>query len=228
MPKSLLSPMQEELLASFFRREQRFFLTGGAALAGFHLGHRRTGDVDLFTTPRREPSAQGPLDDGDAALRASAEEMNAVVENIETTPEFRRRLVKRGNDRVKVDLVVDHAAQGYPEKLRIGDIRVDPPEEILANKLCTLLSRTEPRDLVDVYELERAGYRIEDALPLAARKDGGLTPAVLAWILSQIEIGEEAALPGGVPAADIRVFLEDLISRLTRLGFPEKGDSGGR
>jgi len=137
-------------------------------------------------------------------------------------------MVKRGNDRIVVDLVVDRAVQGYPDKVLVGDVRVDPPEEILANKLCTLLSRSEPRDLVDVYALERAGLRAEDALPLAARKDGSVTPAALAWILSEIQIGEDASLPGGVPAADLRAFLEDLISRLTRLAYPEgTGEHGG-
>jgi hypothetical protein len=107
-------------------------------------------------------------------------------------------------------------------------VRVDPPEEILANKLCALLSRNEERDLVDVFALERAGYRIEDALPLAARKDSGLTPASLAWILSQVEIEPETQhrLPGSVSPAELRSFLDDLISRLTRIAFPEAGTNG--
>ena len=38
-----------DFLTAFFQREHRFFLTGGAALVGFHLGHRETYDLDLFT-----------------------------------------------------------------------------------------------------------------------------------------------------------------------------------
>jgi len=49
LPASQLSPLQEEILRFFFQREDRFFLTGGAALAGFHLKHRRTADLDFFT-----------------------------------------------------------------------------------------------------------------------------------------------------------------------------------
>jgi hypothetical protein len=45
-----LSPFQRALLEAFFRRSPAFYLTGGAALAGFYLGHRRTEDLDLFTT----------------------------------------------------------------------------------------------------------------------------------------------------------------------------------
>ncbi|MGK4001540.1 nucleotidyl transferase AbiEii/AbiGii toxin family protein [Sorangium sp. So ce1036] len=217
MSKSLLSPLQEEVLAAFFRRQRRFFVTGGAALAGFHLHHRRTADLDLFTTTE-------DLDHADEALRAVVQEIGGAIENKETAPNFRRRLVKRGKDRVVVDLVVDHAFQGYPEKRLFGDIRVDPPEEILANKLCTLLSRSEIRDLVDVYALERAGYKVEDALPLAKRKDGGVTPGSLAWILSEIEIGDDASIPGDIAVSDLRAFLQELISRLGRLAYPTQSD----
>ncbi|HMB26872.1 MAG TPA: nucleotidyl transferase AbiEii/AbiGii toxin family protein [Blastocatellia bacterium] len=73
----------------------------------------------------------------------------------------------------------------------ISGIRVDPPEEILANKLCTLLERAEIRDLVDVRALEMAGCRVEDALPFAALKDTGLTPAQLGWVLNQIGLGDD-------------------------------------
>ena len=47
---SRLSALQAEVLRAFFARERDYFLTGGAALAGFHLGHRTTDDLDLFTT----------------------------------------------------------------------------------------------------------------------------------------------------------------------------------
>jgi hypothetical protein len=100
-------------------------------------------------------------------------------------------------------------------------VTVDPPEEILANKLCTLLSRAEIRDLVDVRALEQAGYRIEDSLEPASRKDGGLTPGQLAWVLSEIEIGEDAE-PPGVSARELREYLDDLIRRLTRRAFPSE------
>ena len=46
---SKLTRLQREVLDGFFERERGFFLTGGAALAGFYLGHRTTDDLDLFT-----------------------------------------------------------------------------------------------------------------------------------------------------------------------------------
>jgi hypothetical protein len=197
----------------FFKKEKRFFLTGGAALAGFYLAHRHTKDLDLFTT-------QDIVPEGVLSLEAAARELGASLEAIQTSPDFRRLLVRRGSESVVVDLVCDRAPQMFAQKQLMGEILVDPPEEILANKLCSLLARAEIRDLVDVYELERKGYRIEGALPAAAQKDAGLTPAQLAWVLSQITLEEGATLPGEALVSDLRRYLDELIERLSELSYP--------
>ena len=44
-----LTKLQSEVLRRFFERRRDFFLTGGGALVGFHLRHRITHDLDLFT-----------------------------------------------------------------------------------------------------------------------------------------------------------------------------------
>ena len=217
MPGSLLSPFQQEVLAAFFNHEQRFHLSGGAALAGYHLLHRRTEDLDLFTTV-------DAMEAGDHALQAAARDLGATVAELITSPDFRRRTVTRGAEGVVVDLVFDRAEQGPIEKQRFGDVRVDPPEEILANKLCTLLSRSEPRDLVDVKALEDAGFRIEDAFGLAQAKDGSLTHAQLAWVLSQtnLDLYDPANFQGASSPTreELRTYVQDIIRRLTRAARP--------
>ncbi len=213
MTTSRLTPLQRDLLEAFFRNENRFFLTGGAALAGYYIGHRDTADLDLFTTADL-------LAEGEVALHAAASEVGASVESLQTAPDFRRRLLRRAAEGVVVDLVHQRAPQGPEPKRQFGVVRVDPPHEILANKLCALLSRAEPRDLVDVLALERAGHRAEGAMELARQKDAGLTPAQLAWVLSQITIPDDAAVPGSFSSSELRSFLSDLIARLTRSSFP--------
>ena len=213
MAGSKLTALQKEFLDAFFRREDRFFLTGGAALAGFHLGHRETHDLDLFTLT-------DALDDGFALASEIAREDGASLESIQTAPDFRRLLIRRGTEAVLIDLVRDRVAQVVTEKPRTHGIRVDPPEEILANKLCALLSRSEIRDLVDVRALEIAGYRVEDALPAAHLKDTGLTPGQLSWVLGEIRLGDDLIPPGGVSNDELRQYLDDLIDRLARVAFP--------
>ncbi len=214
MTDSTLSELQLKVLDAFFALESRFFLTGGAALAGFHLGHRTTEDLDLFTE-------EALIKEGEDALNKVAEDLGATLEKITSSPYFVRFLFKLSEEGIVIDLVHDRSTQGISEKISVGGIRVDPPQEILANKLCTLLSRAEIRDVVDILSLERSGLSIEDALDTAARKDSGLTPAMLAWLLSQIEISDDATIPGGFSVAELRTFINDLQARFRRMAIPE-------
>lgn len=208
-----LDNFQQEILVAFFARQRGFYLTGGAALAGFHLGHRTTLDLDLFTN-------EDLMDEGEQALLETARDLDVGVERLRTSSDFRRFLLTRGSESLVVDLVRELAPQIDEEKIEIRGIPVDSTREIMANKLCTLLSRAELRDLVDVRALEDEGLSVEEHLPLAAEKDAGLTAGQLAWVLSQIEIGDDASPPGGVSAIELRSFVEDLIRRLTAMAYP--------
>lgn len=209
-----LSPLQMDFLHAFFRREHRFFLTGGAALVGFHLGHRETHDLDLFTL-------EDVMTEGFAAVSEVARQLGASIESLQTSPDFRRFLLCRETASIIIDLVRERVAQSQTEKLLFGEIRVDPPAEILANKLCALLSRSEIRDLVDVRALESLGYHVEDALSAASQKDRGLTAAQLSWVLSQIELGDDLIPPGKVSRSELHTYLTALVERLARMAFPK-------
>lgn len=80
----------------------------------------------------------------------------------------------------------------------------------------------EERDPIDVLYLERAGYEVEAALGPALVKDGGCTPATPAWLLSEVEIPDEALLPASVTPQELRAFLDQLIRRLRRVALPLK------
>ena len=85
------STLQRECLDAFFRREDRFFSIGGAALAGFHLGHRETHDLDLCTL-------SDALDGGSALVGEIARQGGASLESLQTAPDFRRLLLRRGEE----------------------------------------------------------------------------------------------------------------------------------
>lgn len=216
-PPSRLSPLQAEVLTEFFRRERGFFLTGGGALAAFHLGHRTTDDLDLFTVDGEA------FERGRFVLQDIATAMSGRLTIRQEAPGFLRAVMERGGDAVVIDLVRDLQPQGGSAKLERDGIVFDSAAEILANKLTTLVGRAEERDLIDVLCLERAGHRIEDALPVALVKDGGCTPATLAWLLSEVQIPDELPLPAGVSAVQLRQFVAELIVRLRRLALPSGG-----
>ena len=209
-----LTAAQRRILAATFEREQGFFLTGGGALVGYHLHHRTTDDLDLFTL---DPDA---FERGPHVIAAVASVVGGRLEVRQDAPGFRRYAVELADGTVIVDLVLERVHQACSEKPIHDGILVDPPEEILANKLCAIVGRLEERDLVDVMALEHAGYRVEDALPHALAKDGGCTPANLAWRLSEIRIPDEAVLPGGIVGRDLAAFVRDLVARLRRAAMP--------
>jgi predicted nucleotidyltransferase component of viral defense system len=212
--KSTLDSFQEEILRKFFSRESGYFLSGGGALAGFYLGHRKTEDLDLFTL-------NDEIQRGFEILREVGVELGATIEPLQTSPDFRRVLVSRDDDAVVIDLVREYVYQVDGQKRIVNGIRVDTAEEIFANKLAALLSRSEIRDLVDIYELEKAGYAFEPALWAAAKKDTGLSAAQLAWVLSNIRLSDSAEIPGNVPVEEIRQFLSEIVIRLQKSAVPK-------
>ncbi|HLQ38006.1 MAG TPA: nucleotidyl transferase AbiEii/AbiGii toxin family protein [Planctomycetota bacterium] len=208
-----LSPLQQDLLREFFARERRFVLTGGGALVGFHLRHRTSQDLDLFTKP--------PVDlaEGRQALTAAVTALGGSMEAVKTFPEFQRLLVRRGGETVLVDLVVDRAPDVDVVEDRQG-IRLHSLREIAANKICALLGRGEIRDLVDLREILERGLDLASVVSDAERKDGGVSAATLAWLLDSIRIAGNATLPGGIAPATLESFRVDLVRRLRALGKP--------
>lgn len=182
-------------------------------MVGFYLAHRTTKDLDLFTL-------DDEIDNGARLVRDVAVTIGATIEPIQTAPDLRRILVSREPEAIVVDLVREYVFQVETDKRSINGIRIDTPEEILANKLCALLSRSEIRDLIDVKFLEETGVDLDAALENAAKKDTGLTPAQLAWVIGQIELGDDATLPSGISVAELRSYINDIVTRLSNKAYP--------
>jgi hypothetical protein len=211
---SKLTALQRDVLDAFFQRERGFFLTGGAALAGFHLGHRTTDDLDLFT------AQDGAFERGRFVLADVAAALGGELQTRQDAPGFKRVVLTRGNEGLVIDLVRDVSPQLHAQKLDRDHILIDSADEILANKLTAVVGRAEERDLVDIMFLERAGYSIEGALTAALAKDGGCTPATLAWLLSEVTIPDGISLPAGIAPAELRAYVSALIARLLALAAP--------
>jgi len=210
---SALSGLQGELLDAFFAREQRLFLTGGAALTGFYQSPRPTDDLDLFGAPALE------MADAVRSLEAAAAACGARLESVKTFPDYRRFLAVRGAETCRVDLVIDRAPALESEKQRFGSVRVDSMREIAANKVCAILSRSEVKDLLDLKFLLGAGLDLGQALRDARLKDRGAEPSTLAWVLEQISISPEARLPAGADPIELDRFRKQLVEQLQRLAF---------
>lgn len=130
-----------------------------------------------------------------------------------------------------IDLVAEPVAALSPAtRVRIGaaEIPADSPHEILVNKLCALLGRSEIRDLIDIKALLESGLDLGRALSDAPRKDGGFSPLVLAWLLRSLPL-EVLGRAAGVDAQSIdelQSFKASLIERLVTDSLPE-AEAGG-
>jgi predicted nucleotidyltransferase component of viral defense system len=217
-PRGLLTPLQIDLLERFQAASESFFLTGGGALGEYYLGHRRSQDMDLFTADARA------FQESDRILRAVVDELGASVRTLRSGPGFRRYIVERDDDQLVLDVVHDAVPQIDGQKNAFGSILVDTLGEIAVNKICSLLSRTETKDLVDLFFIDREGLDPLDLLEQAKAKDSGLTPASLAYTISQVPI---RPLPEGMVAEltgdELSDFRNRLVERLTALAFPEGG-----
>jgi hypothetical protein len=211
-----LSSLQRDPLREFFARERGFVLTGGGALVGYHLKHRRSDDLDLFGKPPTR------LADARRIVEAAASVLGARVEAVRVFPEFQRLLVRRGAEDCIVDLVIDRAPDVDPSIEERDGVRVHSLREIAANKVCALLGRSEIRDLVDLRAILLRGLDLASVLRDAERKDAGVSAATLAWVLDSVRIGEDAALPGGGDPTDLERFRVDLVRQLRALARPQE------
>lgn len=142
------SPKQRDLVklvagTPFF---SDFFLTGGTCLSVFYLHHRVSHDLDFFTVANLD-------------LAEIAPSINSLLRP-ERTVAAARHFLSCVADGVKMDFVVDPlSSRERRPVVRVDEVpvTVDSLENIGPNKICALVSRGVPKDLVDCYMLYGQG-----------------------------------------------------------------------
>lgn len=155
-----------------------FHLGGGAALSGVHLHHRLSRDLDLFCH-----DAQG-IRELARVLPDVSNETGVTIRIVRDAGTFVRAVAELGDRPLELDLVYEGTSD-LDAPISADGIVTESLMDLRAAKLTCILSRSEPRDLVDLFFLDRAGYPPEADLALAVQKDGGVDPAILAWLLGQ-------------------------------------------
>ncbi len=103
----------------------------------------------------------------------------------------------------------------------IEGIVVQSLADLRAAKLTCILSRSEPRDLVDLLFLDRAGHPPESDLGLALRKDAGIDPGIRAWLLGQFPVEPLPQMLSPLSAAELTAYRDALRERMRRLAMPD-------
>ena len=184
-------------------------LGGGAALAGAYLGHRTTGDIDLFVHDAEAMRSLVGL------LPGAAADAGIEVTLLRDVGHLVRAQLKTGEGTsVEVDVVYEPVADLAAPPPPIEGIVIESLTDLRANKLTCILSRSEPRDLVDLYFLDQAGFPPERDLDLALQKDAGVDPGVLAWLLAQFPTRPLPPMLEPLTSEQLEKFRDALAERL--------------
>jgi len=140
----ILTAEQKMLLKQFSTSALRdlYYLTGGTALAAFHLQHRYSEDLDLFT------ENEVPVEQVMAFVKSLPGLIHADYEH-----KFDRRIFL---------LRFEHQAAfkveftGYPFRrlepgVVIDGVVIDSVRDIVANKLAAMTERRDAKDFADIY-----------------------------------------------------------------------------
>ena len=182
-------------------------LVGGAGLA-LLLEHRMSADLDLFC----QSGSDIPVIV--SRLEAAATSEGATFARVRTAPTFRRFEVASPDEMVRIDVAADTTPLLDARCPVVDGIRVLSLRDQRANKIVTMLARSELRDLVDLFFLERQGWPLLDGLDDAVQKDAGLDLAWLAWAMRQIEVRPLPGLRAPVDPEQLRQFRDRIVDLL--------------
>jgi hypothetical protein len=219
VPQGKLTDLQEQILVVLSGMQPAWTLTGGAALVGFYTRHRLTRDLDLFFHHQR--SLGSIVADATSALQRAG--LNATP--VRSTATFAQLDVRSGADSILIDLVADPtpiAEVAQPVEVGGATILVETPHQLLVNKLCALLSRSELRDLVDIRALVQSGTDLVRALRDCPGQDAGFSPLTFAWGAQSLPIRRIAAAEGWAEPAieELEQFRQDLVARVVAEAQP--------
>ena len=189
-----------------------FFMTGGTTLAVFYLHHRTSEDLDFFSVQFRD------LGTIDLSLKRAFKKDLSLVQS---SREFFSYLIMG----IKVDIVFDPLSSLETRPL-VGletgkQIFVDTLDNIASNKLSAIVSRSEPKDLIDLYFIGHLGWKEskqKDFLACyerAGKKEALFDdPAMAAFQMeasfNQVLREQEGALPAMKKEMDWKSFEEDV------------------
>ena len=204
--KGIITELQKEILISFSKIPDSnvFYLTGGTALAEFYLGHRKSYDLDLFTTEKGLIIPFSHIFEEEIRKSFSLK----LIRRFETYVEF--DISEKGKS-TRVQLAYDSPFR-FEEPLDTDlGIKVNDYKDLIVDKLLAFFGRAEPRDAIDLFFiLERENFW--NLVELAKQKDPGFD---LYWLANALHKVKE--YPENIDDLPVEMIKEINIKELKNL-----------
>ena len=176
----ILTKNQQLFLDVFGRNDSlrdRFYLTGGTALAGFYLYHRYSEDLDFFSFEEVDPMTINVF------LKINEKELGVIKVDYEQSYNRNLFYLTVGEEEVKTEFTYYPFSQIENPELH-GGVRVDSLIDIAVNKLFTIYQRSVARDYIDLYMICREkGWTISDLIVKARIK--------FDWHIDPLQLGSQ-------------------------------------
>ena len=140
-----LYPLQNKVLHTIAAQSTPFYLTGGTALSRGYFGYRYSDDLDLFVNS--DPSFLKYTDSIITALQ-----QNFTLNMAHRSDSF---ISLKINEILKLEFINDVTFHSGQLEKKPFFPKVDNVLNILSNKLSALLSRDEPKDVVDIWVIAK-------------------------------------------------------------------------
>lgn len=171
-----LYPLQDKILGILDHSDLPFYLTGGTALHRGYYGVRYSDDLDFFVN--KHPEFETLKDQ----VLSSFDSLDFTVEH--RSPDFLRFTVQ---EILQVDFVNDVPAYLGETVNSSLFSKLDNPRNILANKLCSLTGRDEPKDVIDIWVINRENdINWKETFTGAQSKAAGVFPPAVARKIDQM------------------------------------------
>lgn len=159
-----------------------FFLTGGTALSVFYLHHRYSDDLDFFTEIDRQVSIVPPI------ISSLAKDIKADIKFTRTFNTFLECFISRANETIVFHFSQDSPYRLFPVKKNMDfNINIDNEIDMACNKLSALFERSESKDFVDIYFINKEIMKIEDVITNARQKHVGIDDYWLAQAFFRVK-----------------------------------------
>jgi hypothetical protein len=165
--KGIISELQKDILNIFsnIADSKLFYLTGGTALAEFYLAHRKSFDLDIFTTEKELVLPFSYTFEEEIKKFFSLR----IVKRFTTFVEFE---VSEKEKTTKIQLAYDSPFRfEEPVDSDIG-VKVNDYKDLIVDKLLAFYGRAEIRDAVDLFFILKT-EDVWELVKLAKQKDPG-------------------------------------------------------